>query len=171
MANLLKLIKVFGTTNIAKLLPLIAIFDDLMNFIKDAQATFSGTGSNEQKLQHVVDQFVPIVKEAESDGLIGAQLADAITGGAAAIVSAAVQVMKLIGILHSATQPQPVPTPVPVPPTPPAQTSFASIDEAQPAARALGQFGAVALNAADNRYYAVDGRSALPAGYTIVWTQ
>lgn len=169
-STFLKLFKTFGADKIMKLLPIFSLLSDLMDFIKAAQAEFTGSDSNDAKLKYVVDKFLPLITEAKDDGLIGDQLAEAITHSANDIVSAAVQIMKLIGILHPSKQPNPVPTPVPTP-VPSGQVSYASVDEAIPAARALGQFGAVALSSADNRYYAVDGRSVLAPIYTIVWTQ
>lgn len=80
----------------AKYLVYVAFVGQLIDFIKLAEAIFSGPGRGEEKLTHVVSEFVPVVQQAQQAGLINDKLAQALIEGAPQIVSLIVQLMNAV---------------------------------------------------------------------------
>ena len=120
--NLSAILSIFGGLNPLKLFSLISLVGKLVAFIRDAEATFRGPGNGEQKLQHVMNAFVPLIQEASSAGLIPAALGNVLATGAGTVISLFVQIMNFFS---GGVTPQPLPVPVPTPPpaTPPDPTA------------------------------------------------
>lgn len=65
----------------------------LVSFIRAAQGAFKDSGSNEQKLKWVAEQFSALVTQFELSGVLQPKLANALRNGSEALISIIVQFM------------------------------------------------------------------------------
>lgn len=149
--------------NFLKFLPLFGLFQQILAFIKDAEATFKGPGTGAQKLQHVVEKLTPIVQQLGGSGLIPSKLVDAILTGLPAIVSLIVQILNFTqgGVV-------PTPAPVPAPSDDPTAARYPTLDEAK--SHLSGQYVQVLLYHATSNYGVWPLINA-PANSTVVWPE
>ena len=79
--------------NFLKYLQYVPIVIGLINFIKEAQREYEGTGTNAQKLQYVAGKFEALVAMMQTAGVIPEKLAVTLKTGAEVIISTIVQLM------------------------------------------------------------------------------
>ena len=153
--------------NFLKLLPLFGLFNQILSFIKDAEATFKGPSTGAQKLQHVIDNLTPIVQRLADSGIVPSKLTDAILVGLPAIVSLIVQIMNFTGGVAGA-QPAPSTPPATVP-TDPTAARYNTFDEAK--AHLDTTYVTVLLYHSTSNYGVWPSIGPYPADSTAVWPE